>query len=521
MGQKRLSMRKIREVLRLKYELGRSNREIGTSLKVSHSTVGEYVRRTAEAGLSWPLPAEWDDARLEAALFPALPPSKVPRPEPEWAWVHRELSRHKGVTLQLLWLEYKQAHADGYQYSRFCERYREWRNRLDVVLRQSYQGGEKVFVDYAGPAMEIVERDTGEVREAQVFVGVLAASNYTFVDLTWSRTLPDWTGSHVRMFEFFGGVPALVIPDNEKAGVRHANHYEPDLNPTYQDLASHYGTTVLPTRPKAPRDKAKVEAGVQAVERRILAPLRNHTFFSLSEARRAVAPLRDALNERPFQKIEGNRRTLFEELDRPALRSLPSMRYEYGKWRRARVNIDYHIQVRRHFYSIPYQLARKEVEVRLTATTLEVFHRGRRVAVHVRSHRKGGYTTDPSHMPAALRAHLEWSPSRLVSWAATVGPRTAAFVEQLLESRPHPEQGYRSCLGLMQLARTYPAERVEAACHRALASGALSYRSVKSILRSGLDRVPLEPALPLRLPVRHVHLRGADYYRAGGNGKGD
>lgn len=521
MGQKRLSMRKIREVLRLKYELGRSNREIGTSLKVSHSTVGEYVRRAAEAGVSWPLPAEWDDARLEAALSPALPPSKVPRPEPEWAWVHRELSRHKGVTLQLLWLEYKQAHADGYQYSRFCERYREWRNRLDVVLRQPYQGGEKVFVDYAGPTMEIVERDTGEVREAQVFVGVLAASNYTFVDLTWSRTLPDWTGSHVRMFEFFGGVPALVIPDNEKAGVRHANHYEPDLNPTYQDLASHYSTTVLPTRPKAPRDKAKVEAGVQAVERWILAPLRNHTFFSLSEARRAVAPLRDALNERPFQKIEGNRRTLFEELDRPALRSLPPVRYEYGKWRRARVNIDYHIQVRRHFYSIPYQLARKEVEVRLTATTLEVFHRGRRVAVHVRSHRKGGYTTDPAHMPAAHRAHLEWSPSRLVSWAATVGPRTAAFVEQLLESRPHPEQGYRSCLGLMQLARTYPAERVEAACHRALASGALSYRSVKSILRSGLDRVPLEPELPLRLPVRHVHLRGADYYRAGGNGKED
>lgn len=508
-------MRKIREALRLRHECGRSHREIARSLNIAHSTVREYLRRASEAGVSWPVPADWDDVRLESALFPRLPPSTVPRAEPDWSWVHRELARHKGVTLQLLWLEYKQVHADGYQYSRFCERYSAWRSRLDVVMRQPYRGGEKAFVDYAGPSLPIVDPDTGEERDASVFVGALGASSYTFVDVTWTRTLPDWISSHVRMFEFWGGVVELLIPDNEKAGVRDACYYEPDLNRTYHDLATHYGTTVLPARPRSPRDKAKGEAAVQNVERWVLAPLRDHTLFSLAEARQAIAPLLDALNDRPFQKLEGSRRSLFEELDRPALRPLPPSRYEFAEWPKARVNIDYHIQVRHHFYSVPHALARQEVDVRLTATTVEVFHRGRRVAVHCRSHRKGAYTTDPAHMPAAHRAHLEWSPSRLVRWAATVGPRTARFVERLLESRPHPEQGYRSCLGLMRLARSYPAERMEAACHRALVCGTLSYRSVNSILRTGMDAVPIEAEQPsLHLPPEHVHIRGPDYYRS-------
>jgi transposase len=513
-AQKRVSMRKIREALRQRHELGRSHREIATSLSVAHSTVREYLRRAAEAGVSWPVPADWDDERLETALFPRPRPSTVPRPEPDWSWVHRELARHKGVTLQLLWLEYKQTHPDGYQYSRFCERYGAWRGRLDVTIRQPYRGGEKAFIDYAGPTVPIVDRHTGEIREAQVFVAALGASSYTFVDLTRTRSLPDWISSHMRMFEFWGGVVELLIPDNEKAGVKEACYYEPDLNRTYHDLATHYGTTVLPARPRAPRDKAKAEAAVQNVERRVLAPLRDQTFFSLTEARRAIAPLLEALNARPFAKLEGSRSSLFEELDRPALRPLPATRFEYSEWSRARVNIDYHIQVKHHFYSVPHELRRQQVEVRLTASTVEVLARGRRVAAHVRSARKGGYTTDPAHMPAAHRAHLEWSPSRLVRWAATVGPETARFVEQLLESRPHPEQGYRSCLGLMRLARSHPAERMEAACHRALTYGTLSYRSIQSILSTGLDQLPLElEPQPIRLPTEHVHLRGADYYR--------
>ncbi|MDE2796797.1 MAG: IS21 family transposase [Gemmatimonadota bacterium] len=306
-------MRKIGDVLRLKYGFGRSHREIATILRISHSTVGSYVRRAREAGVSWPLPDDLDDAALEAALYPPTPPSRVPRPGPDWARVHRELARHKRVTLQLLWLEYREAHPDGYGYSRFCDRYREWRGRLNVVLRHVYRAGEKAFVDYAGPTVEVTDRRTGEIREAKVFVGVLAASNHTFVDITLTRSLPDWTASHVRMFEHWGGVPELVIPDNEKAAVRRASRYEPDVNRTYHDLAAHYGTAVLPARPRSPQDKAKVEVAVQNVGRWVLAPLRNHRFFSLSEVREAVKPLLAALNERPFQKAKGSRRSLFED----------------------------------------------------------------------------------------------------------------------------------------------------------------------------------------------------------------
>ncbi len=360
-------MRKIRDVLRLKYGLGRSHREIAAILRISHSTVGSYVRLGRQAGVSWPLPDELDDARLEAALYPPTPPSRVRRPEPDWARVHRELARHKGVTLQLLWLEYREAHPDGYQYSRFRDRYREWRGRIDVVLRQVYRAGEKAFVDDAGPTVEITDRRTGEIHETKVFVGVLAASNHTFVDLTRTRSLPDWTASHVRMFEFGGGVPELVIPDNEKAAVRQASRYEPDVNRTYHDLAVHYGTAVL------------------------LAPLRNHRFFSLSEARDAIEPLLAALNERPFQKIEGSRRSLFDDLDPPALKPLPADRYEYAEWRKARVNTDYHIQADGRFYSVPHALARRKGDVRLGTTTVEIFHKHRRVAAHIRGRKKGAF----------------------------------------------------------------------------------------------------------------------------------
>jgi transposase len=507
-------MRKLREVLRLKHERGLSDRKIGSSLTISHVTVAEYLRRAREAGVGWPLPPEWDDARLEEALFPPTLPTTVPRPLPDWDCIYQELGGHKGVTLELLWLEYKQAHPDGFQYSHFCDLYRQWRGQLDVALRHPYRGGEKLFVDYAGVTQPIVDRGTGEIRNAQVFVAVLGASNYTFVDLTWTRSLPDWIASHVRMFAFYGGVAELLVPDNERAGVKTASRYEPDLNPTYHDLATHYGTTVLPARPYSPTDKAKVEAAVQAVERWVLAPLRNHTFFALPEARRGFRPLLQDLNGRPFQKMEGSRRSLFEALDQPALLPLPTTPYEFAEWRKVRVNIDYHVQIHLHYYSVPHPLCRAELDARVSATTVELFHRGKRVAAHARSHRGGGYTTNPDHMPAHHRAHLEWSPSRLIAWARTVGPQTAQFVQRLLDSRPHPEQGYRSCLGLMKLARTHPSPRLEAACHRALAIGSLTFRSVKSILDAGLDQLPVQTEIPLRLPHQHPHLRGPDYYRS-------
>jgi transposase len=422
------------------------------------------------------------------------------------------------VTLQLLWLEYKANHPDGLQYSQFCQLYRDWRRGLDRVLRQEHKAGEKVFVDYAGQTIPVVDRATGEIVEAQLFVGVLGASNYTFAEACWSQELPHWIGAHVHMYEYFGGVPELTVPDNLKAGVRHACYYDPDLNPTYHEMAVHYGTAILPTRPVKPRDKAKVEAGVLLAERWILARLRHHTFFSLADLNGEIRRLLALLNDRPFQKLEGCRRSLFEELDQPALQPLPVQPYEFARWKKVRPNIDYHVDVDGHYYSVPHELSREPMEARYTPTMVEIIHRGRRIAAHVRSYRKGGFTTEPSHRPKAHQKHLEWTPSRLVAWANKTGPRTGELVGRILESKPHPEQGYRACLGLLRLGETYSPTRLEAACRRALHIGGLSYRSVKSILKNGLDQVPLEEQGQLALPQDHDHLRGTHYYAATAQG---
>lgn len=516
MPAERLSMRKIKEVLRLRAQ-GWSDREVARSVNVARTTVRRIRRKAEEAGLSWPLPEELTESALEAQLFPSPPPPGIhPRRLPEWESIHAEL-RRKGVTLQLLWLEYKAVHPDGYQYSRFCELFGEWKDTLDPVLRQEHKAGEKTFVDYAGQTVPVVDPETGEVREAQIFLGVLGASNFTFAEATWTQSLSDWTGSHVRMWAYMGGVSELLVPDNLASGVSKACRYEPDVNPTYQELATHYSTAVLPTRPAAPRDKAKVETGVQVAERWILAPLRNHTFFSLAELNREIAILLEALNDRPFQKLDGTRRSLFESLDRPALKPLPVTRYEYAEWGKARVNIDYHVAVENHFYSVPHRLVRKQVVVRLTASTVELLHDGRRVAAHLRSQRKGRFTTDPTHRPKAHQEHLEWPPSRMIRWAEETGPHTAAVVTRILEEKPHPEQGYRPCLGILRLGERYSPQRLEAACHRALTIRGISYRSIKSILEHGLDRLPLDEQATLELPQNHDNLRGPDYYSSSSN----
>jgi transposase len=513
-------MRKIKEVLRLT-AAGSTQREVARSLAISHSTVREYLSRAKRAGVDWPSAAESTDAELEGRLFPAPLPSYVPRPLPDWAVVHEEMKarRRTGVTLQLLWIEYKGESPDGIGYSRFCGLYNQWRSRLDLVLRQEHRAGEKVFVDFAGQTVPIVDGTTGEVRDAQIFVGVLGCSNYTYAEACWSQELPEWIGAHVRMFEFFGGVPEAVVPDNLRTGVRHACYYDPDLNPTYHELAVHYGTVVLPTRVRKPRDKAKVEAGVQLVERWILARLRKLTFFSLDELNREIRRLLELLNDRPFQKLEGTRRSLFESLDRSALKPLPEQPYEFARWKKARVNIDYHVDVLGHYYSVPYTLVREQVDVRVTSAAVEILHSGRRIAAHARGHRKGGFTTDPSHRPKAHQKQLEWTPSRIVAWAEKTGPRTAELARRILESKPHPEQGYRACLGLMRLGETYTPERLEAACNRALTIQGISYRSVKSILQSGLDQLPLAEQMPLTLPQNHEHIRGGLYYAAAAKGE--
>jgi transposase len=505
-------MRKINEVLRLKHHCGVSNRDIACSCGVARSTVAEYLRRAAAAGLTWPLPEDLDDGRLEAMLFPpppVLPPES--RPQPDWPVLHLELKK-KGVTLFLLWQEYKAVSPEGYQYSRFCDLYGEWRGRQDLVMRQRHRAGEKLFIDYAGQTVPVVDRQTGEVRQAEIFVAVLGASNYTYSEATWSQSLPDWISSHVRALSYLGGAPEVLVPDNLKSGVTSPHLYEPDLNPTYQEMARHYGVAVVPARSGRPKDKAKAEQGVLLAERWILARLRNRTFFSLAELNQEIARLLMELNERSFQKLPGCRRSLFEELDRPALGPLPAAPYEYAEWKKVRVHIDYHVQVARHYYSVPYQLVGMECEARATATTVEVFHRGRRVASHVRSSRKGGFTTVTEHMPAQHREHAQWTPERLVRWARETGDAVAAVAQRILESRPHPQQGFRSCLGVMRLSKRYGDERLQAACRRALATGTCSYKSIESILKNGLDQKPLPQAAKPAPAIEHENIRGADYY---------
>ena len=514
MPAERVSMRRVREILRLKFECGASDRAIAMAVSVARSTVQLCLLRVAAAGLSWPLPPTLTDQSLEAMLF-ASPRGSKPgtrlKAEPDWVAIHHEL-RRPGVTLLLLWEEYRAAHATGYGYSRWCELYRSWEARLSPTMRQAHPAGERLFVDYAGHTVEVVDGSTGELRPAQVFVAVLGASNYTYAEATWTQSLPDWTGSHVRALEFLGGVPRTVVPDNLRAAVLRANWYEPGINPTYRDLAAHYGTAILPTRVRRPRDKAKVEAGVLVVERWILARLRNRRFFSLAEVNAAIAALITDLNARPMRKLGVSRRQLFEELDRPALAPLPAEPFVYAEWRIRRVALDYHVDVDGHYYSVPHRLLREQVEARITARTIELFHKGERVAVHLRGGTRGRHTTVPEHMPRAHRRHAEWTIERIGLEAAEIGTATARLTTLILESRRHPEQGFRACLGILRLVRTYSRDRVEAACARGLEIGARSYGSVQSILQHGLDQQPPAAAPDGGLPLFHQNIRGSSYY---------
>lgn len=505
-------MRKIRETLRLHFDSNLGQRPIARCLNISRTTVSDYLRRALSAGLSWPLPDSMSDSQLHALLFPSAGPvAPSERTLPDYVHLHTELKR-KGVTLMLLWEEYYAEQPNGYRYSQFCELYRRWSRKLKVSMRQIHKAGEKLFVDYAGHTLPIVNRHTGEISEAQVFVAVMGASNYTFAEATLSQNLNDWLGSHVRAFEFLGGVPEMVIPDNLKSAVSKPCRYDPELNPSYQDLAEHYGTAVIPARVRKPKDKSKAELGVQVVERWILARLRNQIFFSLAEANAAIRILLEDLNTRPFKKLPGCRKEAFESLDKPVLKALPTQAYTFAQWKKVRAGIDYHIEVAGHYYSVPYQLRGKQLDARITDETVECFLQRNRVASHRRSFEKGRHTTVNSHMPKGHQEYAEWTPARLIRWAGKNGSKTAAMTEVILSSRQHAQQAFRSAMGLISLAKMYTPQRLEAACELALEGGATSYKSVKSILASGLDQQPRQQSLPDIKPIAHDNIRGGHYY---------
>lgn len=508
----RLSMRKTKEILRLHWGLGLGKRQISRACNMSPSTVVDYIRRAERAGLSWPLPDDIDDTRIEALLFPPEPPQCTShRCMPSMEDMRRELHK-KGVTLQLLWMEYKEKHPEGYQYSQFCELYGRWAKTLDLSLRQEYRAGEKMFIDFAGKGIPVIDPATGEITEAEVFVAVLGASNYTYAEAVASQDLPSWISAHVRAFEYFGGVTEILVSDNLRSGVTKACRYEPDLNPTYGEMAEFYGTVVIPARASKPRDKAKVEAGVLLVTRWITAALRNHTFFSLAEVNEKIRELLEGLNNRRFKKLDTTRKELFETIEKSSLKPLPLTRYQYAEWKKATVNIDYHIEVDGHFYSVPYQLVRKQVEARLTATTLQVLYHSRRIVTHQRSYQKGKFTTLHEHRPKSHQRYLEWTPSRIISWAEKTGPCTAKLVEAIMTRKQHPEQGFRSCMGVLSLGKKYSSERLEAAAKRAVAIRACSYKSVKSILQNNLDKIALPEQKEVTIIIEHDNIRGEQYF---------
>jgi transposase len=506
----RLPMRKIRDVLRLS-AAGMSKRMIAAALGVSATAAGECIRRARRAGLTWPLLDELTDEALERRLFP-LPAvaAKDGRPQPECSTIHREL-RRPGVTLQLLWEEYRAVHPDGYGYSHYCEIYGIWKARLTPTMRQSHVAGERMFVDYAGATLAVMDGSTGEVMTAQLFVAVLGASSLTYAEATWTQGLCDWIGSHTRAFSFMGGVSATVVCDNLRSGITRACFYEPAVNRTYAEMAAHYSTAILPARPYRPRDKAKVEVGVQVATRFITAKLRNQQFFSLTALNAAIAGLVTQINDRMSRHLGASRRALFEELERSALKPLPAEPYVFAEWKQCRVGLDYHVEIEKHYYSVPHQLLRETVWARITARTIEVLHRGQRVAAHVRSSSDRKHTTVREHMPSSHRRYADWTPERLRRHAGEIGRHTATLVEIILQERTHPEQGFRACVGILRLAKSYGRERLEAACCRALEIGARSYSSVNSILKNNLDRQ--RPATPADGPaITHDNIRGPTYF---------
>jgi transposase len=511
MARTKLIMRQIQELLRLKYQNQLSIREIAGSCGLPSSTVGDYLKRAAAAGLRWPLPEGQSEKELLALLLAQPVTARTAdRALPDWPYIHQELTR-QAVTLLLLWREYRQAQPEGYGYSRFCQLYRLWAGTLDPVLRQVHIPGEKLFVDWAGQTVPIHNARDGSVTAGHLFVAVLGASNKIYAEAFENEKLAAWIAAHCHAYTFFGGVARVTVPDNLKTGVVRPCRYEPLLHRSYQEMAEHYGTVIIPARIRKPRDKAKVEVGVQIAERQILAALRDQRFFTVAELNAAIKPLLSKLNEQPFQKLEGSRNSWFETLEKGQLLPLPATSFELANWSKAKVNIDYHVVVEKHFYSVPHQLIHQQLDVRLSGQTVELFQHGKRVAAHLRSQRAAGFTTLEEHRPKSHQRHLQWTPSRILEWVRTIGPDCAKVVAKIMADRPHPEQGYRSAMGIIRLDKAVGHDRLEAACRRALHFGTCSYRSLKSMLENNLDSQPLEPELPLASP-EHENLRGGPYY---------
>ena len=508
-------MRKIKEILRLHFEHQQGRRAIARACQISPTTVSDYIAKAQQSGLDAQGIGALSDEALHRLFFPETPTPSPKKAALDFPAIQKELKK-KAVTLQLLWEEYRAIHPEGYGRSQFFQQYRDFAQTLHPVMRLEHKAGEKLFVDFSGDRPTYVDQATGEVIMAELFVAVLGAGSRIFAVAVPDQKIPSWIKAHILAFENYGGLPAIVVPDNLRAGVKSACIYDPELNPVYADLAAHYQVAVLPARAYKPRDKAKAENGVLHVQRRILAALRHHTFFSLSELNAAIAEELVKLNAKPMQGVGKSRQELFAEIDQPALKPLPPTRFEIYTWKAAKVGIDYHIAVERNFYSVPYALIHKEVEVRLTGACVEILHGGRRVASHPRSYGKGGFSTLDEHRPHEHKKYLEWTPERMRQWGRSIGTHTATLMETIIAAQLQPEHGFRRCLGILRLAKTYSPERLERACQLALQLGTMRYRNIKSILEKKLEQTEASEFDSRNdAPLKHDNIRGSDYYTGG------
>lgn len=512
-----ISMKKLKDILRLKYNAKLTHRQIAASLSISASVVSRYVARAAQMGITaWPLDAKWDDATLSRTFLQTKAPLKKHR-LPDWLEVQEELKQRKLVTLQLLWEEYVEANpTQHYSYNHYCRMYRAWMVKQRLSMRQVHRAGEKLFVDYCGATVPIVHPETGETRFAQVFVAVLGASNYTYAEATESQKLEDWIMSHVRCFEYLGGVPDIIVPDNLRSAVSKTCRYEPDINPTYHQLAQHYDVAVIPARPYKPKDKAKAEVGVQIIERWIMGRIRKETFYTLAALNARIRELLIWVNDKRMKQYNESRRSLFERLDKPVLRALPHCAYQYTYIKRVKVNIDYHIEIDKHYYSVPHSLVKQTLEAHISGELVKIYHQDQLVATHPRARSIGRHSTDEQHMPKAHQVQL-MSPQRIEKRAQAIGEHTLRLVQRYLHNARHPEQVYRRCLGLFSKANKYSDERLNNACERALCTGATSLRQIENMLHRGLDSAPLpssNTANPPQLFIEHTNIRGQSYYQS-------
>lgn len=507
-------MRTIREIMRLHFEHDLSQRAIGRACAVSPTTVGLYIERVQQSGINWAAICSLDDEALRNLLNPEGKPPVCQKSFPDFDYLGSEMKK-KGVTLQLLWEEYRAVHPDGYGRSQFCALYRKHLGTLDPVMRFFHKAGDKMFVDFSGDRPSYIEGGTGEAVEVELFVAAMGASSRIYAVAVASQQIPEWIKAHIGAFEFFGGVPACIVPDQLKSGVKTSCKYDPEINPTYAELCAHYGTAVVPARPREPRDKAKVENGVLTAQRRILAALRNRRFFSLAELNAAIMIELQKLNDRPMQGIGKSRNQLFDEIDKPALKPLPAERFKIRQWKKAKVHIDYHVAAEGSWYSVPYTLIGRDVEICLSANTVEIFLGGKRVASHLRTHMRNIFITDPSHRPHSHRQYLEWTPERMRNWGKTIGEQTAAMIDAIIKSADHPDHAYRKCLGLLRLSKSFGSQRLELACARALKLRAIGYRSVKNILMQGIEAADLPENLQSSEPLLHDNVRGSSYYVGG------